>query len=420
MAQLMAQRRRALGRGMNLRFDQTVAFGLFLRVQRFFFSRAFQPVGDKGRSILDLPLPEEPGVILAPDHVSVTSTSEVFGGERDPLLALQADQMTFRIVKEMNGSPAEDVKAAIGKQQTRNPTQRRPHHLPRPVLETVEDISLSEGRVRRFRVSGEHPETAIRHRFAPIKKLPSNPVIADPFQPRNSHRPSFCSITWISRWEPTWYTRAMIAPFSVAFMTIGQKSAPPGSARLKRPCLDHRAVYDPAASRAATSRRRTLPHRHPTTPRARGPGPRLSQFLFRENRRIAPDGRAQSVDPAMPTARSCAAKPRTSGAVATVTGCNLIGPTCCPGRGKFVAVAGQEAFIADTPEEAWAWATKTHPEDDGALIRHVRVGQGPAFMRIVGEWLTCHVLNHFDVILSRRRNEVLLLAPNHQYRVELI
>ena len=46
--------------------------------------------------------------------------------------------------------------------------------------------------------------------------------------------------------------------------------------------------------------------------------------------------------------------------------------------------------------------------------------RGHVFMRIVGEWLTCHVLNHFDVILSRRRNEVLLLAPNHQYRVELI
>jgi hypothetical protein len=30
------------------------------------------------------------------------------------------------------------------------------------------------------------------------------------------------------------------------------------------------------------------------------------------------------------------------------------------------------------------------------------------------------VLNHFDVILSRRRNEVLLLAPKHQYRVERI
>jgi hypothetical protein len=30
------------------------------------------------------------------------------------------------------------------------------------------------------------------------------------------------------------------------------------------------------------------------------------------------------------------------------------------------------------------------------------------------------VLNHFDVILSRRRNEVVLLAPNHQYRVEQV
>jgi hypothetical protein len=46
-------------------------------------------------------------------------------------------------------------------------------------------------------------------------------------------------------------------------------------------------------------------------------------------------------------------------------------------RGKFVAVAGQEAFIAGTPEEAWAWAARVHPEDNGALVRHVRVGQGP-------------------------------------------
>jgi hypothetical protein len=28
------------------------------------------------------------------------------------------------------------------------------------------------------------------------------------------------------------------------------------------------------------------------------------------------------------------------------------------------------------------------------------------------------VLNHFDLILSRRRDEVLLLAPNHRYRIE--
>ena len=50
---------------------------------------------------------------------------------------------------------------------------------------------------------------------------------------------------------------------------------------------------------------------------------------------------------------------------ATATGSNRIGPTCCPGAGKFVAVAGQQAFIADTPEEAWAMAREAHPEDDG-------------------------------------------------------
>ena len=187
-------------------------------------------------------------------------------------------------------------------------------------------------------------------------------------------------------------------------------------------------------------------------------------------------------------------------------------------------MADQEAFIAGTAEEAWAWAAKVRPEDNGALVRFVRVGQGPR-LRIVGEWLICDdlvprpcvrgrvagadgtfseddflidtgadrtvfsagllaklgiltvisidgdraqgiggnsafvllttvleltrddggpahirgefaafidpnasdlsilgrdVFYHFDVILSRRRNEVLLLAPNHQYRVELI
>jgi hypothetical protein len=45
--------------------------------------------------------------------------------------------------------------------------------------------------------------------------------------------------------------------------------------------------------------------------------------------------------------------------------------------GKFVAVAGQEAFIADAPEAAWAWARETHPEDDGAMVQYVRPQQGP-------------------------------------------
>ncbi len=57
--------------------------------------------------------------------------------------------------------------------------------------------------------------------------------------------------------------------------------------------------------------------------------------------------------------------------------------------------------------------------DDGS-VAHMR-GEFAAFtdpsatdLSILGR----DVLNHFDVILSRRRNEVLVLAPNHQYRVD--
>jgi hypothetical protein len=60
-------------------------------------------------------------------------------------------------------------------------------------------------------------------------------------------------------------------------------------------------------------------------------------------------------------------------------------------RGKFLAVAGQEPFIADTPEEAWAWVDATHPEDSGAIVHY---------------------------IISQRHNEILLLAPRHHYRIE--
>jgi hypothetical protein len=48
-------------------------------------------------------------------------------------------------------------------------------------------------------------------------------------------------------------------------------------------------------------------------------------------------------------------------------------------RGKFLAVANQEAYLANTPEEAWAWAGRTHPEDNGAFVRYVRTGRGPRF-----------------------------------------
>jgi hypothetical protein len=46
-------------------------------------------------------------------------------------------------------------------------------------------------------------------------------------------------------------------------------------------------------------------------------------------------------------------------------------------RGKFLAVAGQQAFLADTPQEAWALAEAAHPEDDGAFVQYVRPERGP-------------------------------------------
>ncbi|MGH2586468.1 MAG: hypothetical protein ACRDJE_16255 [Dehalococcoidia bacterium] len=46
-------------------------------------------------------------------------------------------------------------------------------------------------------------------------------------------------------------------------------------------------------------------------------------------------------------------------------------------RGRHIAVAGQEAFIADTPEEAWAMAIAAHPDDDGALLQYVIPHRGP-------------------------------------------
>ena len=46
-------------------------------------------------------------------------------------------------------------------------------------------------------------------------------------------------------------------------------------------------------------------------------------------------------------------------------------------RGRFVAVAGQEAFIADSGEEARAMARAAHPDDDGLIAQYVRPEQGP-------------------------------------------
>ncbi len=46
-------------------------------------------------------------------------------------------------------------------------------------------------------------------------------------------------------------------------------------------------------------------------------------------------------------------------------------------RGRFLAVAGQEAFLGETPEEAWAQAQAVHPEDAGVLVQYVLPQQGP-------------------------------------------
>jgi hypothetical protein len=45
--------------------------------------------------------------------------------------------------------------------------------------------------------------------------------------------------------------------------------------------------------------------------------------------------------------------------------------------GKFVAVVGEEAFVADTPLQAWALAQEKHPEDDSATVQYVDPRRGP-------------------------------------------
>jgi hypothetical protein len=47
--------------------------------------------------------------------------------------------------------------------------------------------------------------------------------------------------------------------------------------------------------------------------------------------------------------------------------------------GKFIAIAGQEAHISDSPDEAWDWADKVHPQDRGALVEYVFPPGGPRF-----------------------------------------
>src|SRR5262249_1284939 len=52
--------------------------------------------------------------------------------------------------------------------------------------------------------------------------------------------------------------------------------------------------------------------------------------------------------------------------------------------GKFVAVAGQEAFIADSVQGAVALAAAAHPEDKGILVQYVSPELGPKIYGIRG------------------------------------
>lgn len=45
-------------------------------------------------------------------------------------------------------------------------------------------------------------------------------------------------------------------------------------------------------------------------------------------------------------------------------------------RGKVVIVAGEELHVADTADEAWAWARQKHPDDDGLLVRSIPKERG--------------------------------------------
>ena len=40
-------------------------------------------------------------------------------------------------------------------------------------------------------------------------------------------------------------------------------------------------------------------------------------------------------------------------------------------RGKCICIAGEELFVADTPEEVLALAKAAHPEDDGRFVHYI-------------------------------------------------
>jgi hypothetical protein len=77
--------------------------------------------------------------------------------------------------------------------------------------------------------------------------------------------------------------------------------------------------------------------------------------------------------------------------------------------------------VGSRPAFVTVRTTLTLYADDGSPARFQ--GDFAAFtdpaaadMSVLGR----EILDHFDLIVSRRRNEVLLLATNHDYRVERV
>ncbi len=106
-----------------------------------------------------------------------------------------------------------------------------------------------------------------------------------------------------------------------------------------------------------------------------------------------------------------------TGAVRTVFGAGLLAKlailTVTPSAEiTLEGIGGNSAFVLLT-------TVLELTRDDGGPA-HIR-GEFAAFVDPTATDLSIlgrDVLNHFDVILSRRRNEVLLLTSNLQYRVE--
>ena len=55
-------------------------------------------------------------------------------------------------------------------------------------------------------------------------------------------------------------------------------------------------------------------------------------------------------------------------------------------RGKCLCIAGEELFVADTPEEVLAQARAAHPEDDGLFLHYVPLQKVPRIYPAQGRY----------------------------------